>query len=59
MKRITAFLAPAFLLASLSIVGLPPTGGTWSKFYLMLGALESGALLLAAALVMLPVWHAA
>ncbi|MDX1734254.1 MAG: proton-conducting transporter membrane subunit [Halioglobus sp.] len=41
----------AFLLASLSIVGLPPTGGTWSKFYLMLGALESGALLLAAALV--------
>ncbi len=28
----------AFLLASLSIVGLPPLGGTWSKWLLLQGA---------------------
>jgi len=32
----------AFFIGSLSIIGLPPTGGTWSKFYLALGSLESG-----------------
>lgn len=34
----------AFLIGSLSIVGLPPFGGTWSKWTLMLGALDSGQL---------------
>jgi multicomponent Na+:H+ antiporter subunit D len=32
----------AFFIGSLSIIGLPPTGGTWSKFYLALGSLEAG-----------------
>jgi multicomponent Na+:H+ antiporter subunit D len=32
----------AFLVATLSIAGLPPTGGLWSKWYLALGALEMG-----------------
>jgi len=31
----------AFLIASLSIIGLPPFGGTWSKWFLALGALEA------------------
>ncbi|MEP1445987.1 MAG: proton-conducting transporter membrane subunit [Paraglaciecola sp.] len=31
----------AFLIASLSIIGLPPTGGSWSKYYLLLGTLET------------------
>ncbi len=31
----------AFLVGSLSIIGLPPTGGTWSKWYLMIGAIET------------------
>lgn len=31
----------AFFIASLSIIGVPPTGGTWSKWYLMMGALEA------------------
>jgi len=30
----------AFFLGSLSIIGLPPTGGAWSKWYLVLGAAE-------------------
>jgi multicomponent Na+:H+ antiporter subunit D len=30
----------AFFIGSLSIIGLPPTGGTWSKWYLMIGAID-------------------
>jgi len=32
----------AFLIASLSIIGLPPFGGTWSKWFLAIGALDAG-----------------
>ena len=32
----------AFLIGSLAIIGLPPTGGTWSKLYLALGSLQAG-----------------
>ncbi len=32
----------AFFLASLSIIGIPPLGGSWAKWYLMVGALETG-----------------
>jgi multicomponent Na+:H+ antiporter subunit D len=32
----------AFLIGSLSIIGLPPCGGTWSKWALAVGALEAG-----------------
>ncbi len=30
----------AFFIGSLSIIGLPPCGGTWSKWYLMIGAID-------------------
>ena len=32
----------AFLIGSLSIIGLPPLGGSWSKWYLMLSSAEAG-----------------
>ena len=32
----------AFLIASLSIAGLPPMAGLWGKWYLSLGALDAG-----------------
>ncbi len=32
----------AFFIASLSIIGVPPTGGTWSKWFLVMGSMESG-----------------
>jgi multicomponent Na+:H+ antiporter subunit D len=32
----------AFFIGSLSVIGLPPTGGFFSKWYLVLGTLESG-----------------
>ena len=42
LGRTMPFTMGAFLLASLSIVGLPPMGGVWSKWYLALGALDAG-----------------
>lgn len=31
----------AFFIGALSIIGLPPCGGTWSKWYLMIGTIEA------------------
>lgn len=36
----------AFLIGSLSIIGLPPLGGSWPKFLLILGAVEAEHLLI-------------
>jgi len=36
----------AFFVGSLSVAGLPPTGGTWSKWYLLVGAVEGGHMVL-------------
>jgi multicomponent Na+:H+ antiporter subunit D len=32
----------AFFVGSLSIIGLPPAGGSWSKWFLGMGTLEAG-----------------
>ncbi len=40
----------AFAIAAISIIGLPPTAGFWGKWYLMSSALESGLMLVVAAL---------
>ena len=32
----------SFLIGALSIIGLPPLGGSWSKFVLMIGAADAG-----------------
>ena len=41
----------AFLIGSLSVIGLPPLGGTWSKWYLALGAAEAHHVALVAVLM--------
>jgi multicomponent Na+:H+ antiporter subunit D len=41
----------AFAIGSLSIIGLPPFGGMWSKWYLTLGALEADQLVAVAVLM--------
>ena len=41
----------AFLIASISIIGLPPGGGAWSKWFLAVGTAESGMYWLMAALM--------
>ena len=42
----------AFFIGSLSIIGLPPCGGTWSKWYLMVGTAETGKWIIMAALML-------
>jgi multicomponent Na+:H+ antiporter subunit D len=42
----------AFLIGSLSIIGLPPSGGTWSKWFLVLGTLDAGNALLLGVLLL-------
>ena len=41
----------AFLIGSLSIIGLPPFAGAWSKWYLLVGAMDSGQFLIVAVLL--------
>ena len=41
----------AFFIGTLSIIGLPPFGGMWSKWYLGLGAVETTQILLLAVLM--------
>lgn len=40
--RVMPFTMFAFLIGSLSIIGLPPMGGTWSKWFIAAGAIDSG-----------------
>lgn len=41
----------AFAIGAISIIGLPPMAGTWSKWYLTVGALQADKLLIVAALM--------
>ena len=41
----------AFVVGAISVIGLPPMGGTWSKWYLALGAAQSGHLFFVAVLM--------
>ncbi len=41
----------AFLIGALSIIGLPPLGGTWSKWCLAVGALDAGHMWVVAVLM--------
>jgi multicomponent Na+:H+ antiporter subunit D len=52
LARAMPFTYAAFLLGALSVIGLPPLGGTWSKFFLILGAADAGDQLLVATLLL-------
>ncbi len=41
LGRVMPVTFGAFLIGALSIIGLPPFGGLWSKWFLLLGALEA------------------
>jgi len=41
----------AFTIGAISIIGLPPMAGTWSKWYLTIGALEVDKLIIVAVLM--------
>ncbi|MGB1239486.1 MAG: proton-conducting transporter membrane subunit, partial [Pseudomonadales bacterium] len=42
----------AFFIASLSIIGVPPAAGTWSKWFLLTGSLDSGQYFIMLALML-------
>ena len=50
LGRAMPFTFIAFTVAALSIIGLPPMGGAWSKWYLMSGAAATGELVMIAVL---------
>ncbi|WP_245675809.1 proton-conducting transporter membrane subunit [Halofilum ochraceum] len=46
------FTMLAFFIGALCVIGLPPTGGIWSKMHLIMGALDTGETLVVAAFVL-------
>jgi len=52
LGRTMPWVFGAFLIGALSIIGAPPLGGSWPKYFLMVGALDSGKAILIAALIM-------
>jgi len=49
----------AFFIGSLSVIGLPPTGGFFSKWYLVLGTLQSGQTVMLVVLLLSSLLNAA
>lgn len=52
LGRVMPLTFIAFTIGSLSIIGLPPFGGMWSKWYLALGMVQSEQWILLAVLMM-------
>jgi multicomponent Na+:H+ antiporter subunit D len=52
LGRQMPFTFAAFGIAALSIIGLPPLGGAWSKWQLALGAADANQVLLIAVLML-------
>lgn len=51
LGRVMPLTFAAFLIGSLSIIGLPPFAGMWSKWYLGMGAVETGQWILLSVLL--------
>lgn len=51
LGRLMPFTFGAFLIGSLSIIGLPPFGGSWSKWLLMVGAADANQKIMIAVLM--------
>ena len=51
LGRVMPVTFAAFFVGSLSLIGLPPMGGMWSKWYLALGAAQADQLILLAVLM--------
>ena len=51
LGRAMPFTFGAFLVAAISIIGLPPGGGAWSKWFLAVGAADRGMVFLVATLM--------
>jgi multicomponent Na+:H+ antiporter subunit D len=52
LGRQMPFTFAAFFLGALCVIGIPPMGGVWSKWFLFTGAFEAGHTLVVAALIL-------
>jgi multicomponent Na+:H+ antiporter subunit D len=52
LGRRMPFTFAAFFIGALCVIGVPPLGGVWSKWYLFTGAYDSGYVLVVAALML-------
>ena len=52
LGRRMPFTFAAFFLGALCVIGVPPMGGIWSKWYLFSGAYDAGQVLVVAAFVL-------
>jgi multicomponent Na+:H+ antiporter subunit D len=50
LGRAMPWTMAAYTVGALSVIGLPPLGGAWAKFFLLLGAVEADKLVLVAVL---------
>ena len=57
LGRSMPFTFGLFFLGAMSIVGLPPLGGSWPKFFLMLGAADAQQLLIIAVLIISSIFN--
>jgi multicomponent Na+:H+ antiporter subunit D len=51
LGRVMPVTLGAFAIGAFAVIGMPPTGGAWSKWFLMMGALEAGQQLILAVLL--------
>ncbi len=51
LGKVMPFTFGAFLIGAVSIIGLPPFGGSWSKWLLMVGAADAGQQIMIAILM--------
>ena len=51
LGRVMPFTYSAFLIGALSIIGLPPLGGSWSKWQLMIAAADTDQIIMIAVLM--------
>ncbi len=59
LGRIMPFTFGAFLVGALSIIGLPPLGGAWSKLALMAAAADTGQIIMIGVLMLSSVLNVA
>ncbi len=59
LGRVMPWTFGAFLVGALSIIGLPPLGGAWSKFALMIAAADTGQLVMMGVLMVSSVLNVA
>jgi multicomponent Na+:H+ antiporter subunit D len=59
LGRVMPFTFGAFAIASLSMIGAPPVAGFVSKWYLLLGALDAGSMLIIGVLITSTILNAA